>query len=102
MMFSPQSQPPSSSTPRNNDAVIIFDWDDTILPSSFVDRCQADNLNQLPQQYHGLFREIEICTETCLAEAAKHGEVRSLTVTQISAAGLLAGCIIMMLWQLIL
>jgi hypothetical protein len=56
--------------------VIIFDWDDTILPSSFVDKCQVDNVNELPQHFRSLFREIEICTETCLAEAAKFGEVR--------------------------
>lgn len=74
-MHSTLSSSPSSSS-NSNDAVIIFDWDDTILPSSFVDKCQADNLNELPQHFRSLFREIEICTETCLAEAAKHGEVR--------------------------
>ena len=59
----------------NQSAMIIFDWDDTILPSSFVDKAQADNLNELPQQYHTIFREIELCAEKCLAAAAKHGEV---------------------------
>lgn len=59
----------------SDNAMLIFDWDDTILPSSFVDKSQADNLNELPQQYRGIFREIEICTEKCLAAAAKHGEV---------------------------
>lgn len=59
--------------------MIIFDWDDTILPSSFVDKLQADNWSELPQQYHNLFREIEICSEKCLAEAAKHGEVILIT-----------------------
>jgi len=68
-----------STPPSNNNAMIIFDWDDTILPSSFVDRAQADNINELPQQYHCLFREIEICTEKCLAAAAKHGEVVIIT-----------------------
>lgn len=68
--------PPMMST--SNSAMIIFDWDDTILPSSFVDRARADNLRELPQQYHRLFREIEKCTERCLAAAAKHGEVSTL------------------------
>lgn len=64
---------------KNNDAMLIFDWDDTILPSSFVDKAQADNTTELPQQYHGLFREIEICAEKCLSAAAKHGEVIIIT-----------------------
>lgn len=63
----------------SDNAMLIFDWDDTILPSSFVDKSQADNLNELPQQYRGIFREIEICTEKCLAAAAKHGEVIIIT-----------------------
>lgn len=67
---------PSNTSNNSSDrAIIIFDWDDTILPSSFVDRVKADNLQELPQQYHNLFREIEQCTEKCLAAAAKHGEV---------------------------
>jgi len=68
-----------TDTSSNDSAMIIFDWDDTILPSSFVDKAQADNLNELPQQYHGIFREIEICAEKCLAAAAKHGEVIIIT-----------------------
>jgi len=66
-------------------AIIIFDWDDTILPSSFVDKAKADNLRDLPQQYHNLFREIEQCTEKCLAAAAKHGKVSSLILCICSA-----------------
>ena len=27
---------------------LIFDWDDTICPSSFVDRCQVEQFDQLP------------------------------------------------------
>lgn len=64
--------------PSNDSAVIIFDWDDTILPSSFVDRSQSDNLSELPPHTRALFREIEICTEKCLAAAASHGEVSPL------------------------
>ena len=68
MMMSP---PP----PSNESSVIIFDWDDTILPSSFVDRSQSDNLSELPPHTRALFREIEVCTEKCLAAAASYGEV---------------------------
>jgi len=66
----------SSPTKDDNTAVIIiFDWDDTILPSSFVDRSNADNISELPPTMRATFREIEVCTEKCLAAAACHGEV---------------------------
>lgn len=29
--------------------VIIFDWDDTICPSSFYDRKQMENMDELPE-----------------------------------------------------
>ena len=64
-----------SPPPSNESSVIIFDWDDTILPSSFVDRSQSDNLSELPPQTRALFREIEVCTEKCLEAAASYGEV---------------------------
>jgi len=28
--------------------VIVFDWDDTIIPSSFLDRCQVEQISELP------------------------------------------------------
>ena len=95
-------------SPSRNNSIIIFDWDDTICPSSFVDRAGVDNYKKLPKrvslflfivytscvllssvrhltllrlcysfphQCHNLFTEIEKCTEKCLAEAAKYGEV---------------------------
>jgi hypothetical protein len=94
------------------DKVIIFDWDDTICPSSFVDRFHIDHIDELPLkvrercchdqlntrlffvpfpmrfltigsicnplvlQLQRLFEEIACAAETCLAEAAKHGQVR--------------------------
>ena len=72
-LYSAMSPSNSHSNSNSDRAIIIFDWDDTILPSSFVDR--VNNLSELPQQFHNLFREIEQCTEKCLAAAAKHGEV---------------------------
>ena len=30
--------------------VIIFDWDDTICPSSFFDRYKIDNIDELPSR----------------------------------------------------
>ena len=55
--------------------MIIFDWDDTILPSSYVDSEQVDNIRDMPQEQQNLFREIETCADKCLATAAKYGEV---------------------------
>eukprot|EP00985_Skeletonema_marinoi_P031886 scaffold37850_cov226-Skeletonema_marinoi.AAC.1 len=79
LLYSFKSNPLRTMSPSNHSnsdsAIIIFDWDDTILPSSFVDRANAEKLAELPQQFHNLFREIEQCTEKCLAAAAKHGEV---------------------------
>ena len=33
---------------RGNSKVVIVDWDDTILPSTFVDRWQIENSKDLP------------------------------------------------------
>ena len=57
--------------------LLVFDWDDTILPFSFVNKLQAKNRNALPRQYRRLFREVEKCAEACLSAAAQHGEVSS-------------------------
>mmetsp|Transcript_15943 Transcript_15943/g.34655 ORF Transcript_15943/g.34655 Transcript_15943/m.34655 type:complete len:335 (+) Transcript_15943:61-1065(+) len=59
--------------------VIIFDWDDTICPSSFVDQWKIDTFSDLPLHYQNLFNEIGRCAEKCLAAAAKHGEVIIIT-----------------------
>ena len=63
--------------PTNKHTLLIFDWDDTILPFSFVEKAQANHRNELPQKCRRLFREIERCAEDCLSAAAKHGEVSS-------------------------
>ena len=33
---------------RDSSKVIIFDWDDTICPSSFVDKCSINSYRDLP------------------------------------------------------
>ena len=44
---------------RDSSKVIIFDWDDTICPSSFVDKCSINLYRDLPlhvslKEYIGL------------------------------------------------
>jgi len=59
--------------------VIIFDWDDTICPSSFVDRCQIENVAELSEEFQSLFSEVAKTAERCLHEASRHGEVIIIT-----------------------
>jgi hypothetical protein len=40
--------PSTTSSEHVNSKVLIFDWDDTICPSTFVDSYQIDHINQLP------------------------------------------------------
>jgi len=63
----------------NSRKVIIFDWDDTICPSSFVDKWKADTFNDLPLHFHNLLTEIGKCAEKCLQAAEKFGEVIIIT-----------------------
>jgi len=60
---------------RQYNKVIIFDWDDTICPSSFVDQYKIDNFKDLPLHYKNLFNEIGKCAEKCLEAATQYGEV---------------------------
>jgi len=63
----------------NQNKVIIFDWDDTICPSSFVDQIKAESLHDLPLHYQNVFKEIGIVAEKCINEAAKFGQVLVVT-----------------------
>lgn len=58
---------------------IIFDWDDTICPSSFVDRYKIERMEKLPRNFQRLFEEITRLTERVLREASKYGEVILIT-----------------------
>lgn len=65
--------------PERPNKVIIFDWDDTICPSSFVDQWKVENVKDLPLYFQNLFHEVGKCAEKCLDAAAKHAEVIIIT-----------------------
>ncbi|GKY96887.1 hypothetical protein MPSEU_000647700 [Mayamaea pseudoterrestris] len=64
---------------QDEQKIIIFDWDDTICPSSFVDRCNIDHVSELPVPFQHVFIEIAKAAEACLHEASKHGQVIIIT-----------------------
>jgi len=66
-----------SSLDKNK--VIIFDWDDTICPSTFVDRGKVDKYQDLPLHLQQTFDAICECAEKCLTAAANYGEVIIIT-----------------------
>jgi len=61
------------------DRVIIFDWDDTICPSTFVAKVNVATSKDLPQHFQIIFDELCKCAEKLLTEASKHGEVVIIT-----------------------
>lgn len=59
--------------------VIIFDWDDTLCPSSFVDKWKIERYNELPLHVRNILDEVGKASEKCLMEASKYGEVIIIT-----------------------
>jgi len=64
---------------QSNGKVVIVDYDDTILPSTFVDRWQIENSKDLPQHFQNMLEELSRATERFLEEASKYGEVIIIT-----------------------
>lgn len=69
----------SSNRSTNSSKVLIFDWDDTICPSSFVDQYAIEHISELPQDVQELFHTLARCAERCLREAENYGEVIIIT-----------------------
>lgn len=59
--------------------VIIFDWDDTICPSTFIDQCKVQSLKDLPLHFQNLLHDIGRAAEQCLLAASQHGQVIIIT-----------------------
>lgn len=64
---------------QQNGKVVIVDYDDTILPSTFVDRWKIAKSTDLPQHFQNMLEELSRCTEKFLEEASKYGEVIIIT-----------------------
>lgn len=64
---------------QQNGKVVIVDYDDTILPSTFVDRWKIDNFRDLPQHFQNMLEELSRCTDRFLREASRYGEVIIIT-----------------------
>jgi len=64
---------------QQNAKVVIVDYDDTILPSTFVDRWKIEKSTDLPQHFQNMLEELSRCTKIFLEEASKYGEVIIIT-----------------------
>mmetsp|Transcript_28279 Transcript_28279/g.34945 ORF Transcript_28279/g.34945 Transcript_28279/m.34945 type:complete len:322 (+) Transcript_28279:156-1121(+) len=59
--------------------VIIFDWDDTICPSTFVDTCNLQSYSEMSCELQELMDKIGEVAEKCLEAASRYGEVIIIT-----------------------
>lgn len=64
---------------QQNGKVVIVDYDDTIIPSTFVDRWKIESFQELPQHFQNMLEELSRCTDRFLREASKYGEVIIIT-----------------------
>jgi len=71
MPFETSSSKSESNTPK----AIIFDWDDTICPSTFVDSYKVEAFVDFPMDVQRILHEVARSAERCLNEASKYGEV---------------------------
>jgi hypothetical protein len=76
LMLNPTGNQPTTS---NKSSVIIFDWDDTILPSTFVDDARINSFHDLPIHWQNIMNEVARVATKCLAAAAKYGQVLIIT-----------------------
>lgn len=81
MMYNEGCKPDMSRSEESESGnkVVIVDYDDTILPSTFVDRWQIDNSKDLPEQFQNILGELSRVAELFLSEASKYGQVIIIT-----------------------
>lgn len=74
----PVKVPPQDFLERT---VTLFDWDDTILASTFLASCglRVDDSYELPESLLSLLRDLEQMVISVMQEALKYGSVRIIT-----------------------
>eukprot|EP00519_Triparma_laevis_P014214 CAMPEP_0182491018 /NCGR_PEP_ID=MMETSP1321-20130603/654_1 /TAXON_ID=91990 /ORGANISM="Bolidomonas sp., Strain RCC1657" /LENGTH=253 /DNA_ID=CAMNT_0024693269 /DNA_START=310 /DNA_END=1068 /DNA_ORIENTATION=- len=72
------TEPTSAPTPDPN-TILIFDWDDTICPSSAIDVHKANTLADFPPTDQKFFQEISKVASKTLSLAAELGTVLIIT-----------------------
>lgn len=76
------TQPATATEEDSKLSVIIFDWDDTLMASSWVDQAkllQTDSFSALPGHLQVLFTKLEEAAAKCLCEASARGAVVIIT-----------------------
>jgi len=64
---------------HNGRRVIIFDWDDTLFPSSFIHQLNVKATDNLTPYYKSIFHELGKRAEECINSARYWGEVIVVT-----------------------
>lgn len=77
----PQQQPPQSTIPSDAKTVIIFDWDDTLLASSFLSAkgYRLDNAMTRCPEVDEQLKLLEKSVVSVITQALQHGEVHVIT-----------------------
>lgn len=70
---------------RKNETCIVFDWDDTLFPSSFIDRkrlIHARQFEEIPAELQKSFAELEKTITRLITNACQYGTVLIITNAQ--------------------
>mmetsp|Transcript_38603 Transcript_38603/g.89693 ORF Transcript_38603/g.89693 Transcript_38603/m.89693 type:complete len:147 (-) Transcript_38603:381-821(-) len=68
-----------SYSSHNESRVIIFDWDDTLFPSSFLHQLKIKANDNLSAYCKNIFFELGKRAEKCISSARRWGEVMIVT-----------------------
>lgn len=68
---------------KSHNNLFIFDWDNTILPTSFLDKEEIMNENNLPEEYKDIFLILEMSIINVINYALNKGDVYIITNSSI-------------------